>query len=130
MPLTYADFEAATGVDVPAASDDRMPGHAEVSAIITDITMLSYGEFEELTGVTFSDTTARHRSLLWKLVRRRMLYYRRDKVGSTVSEQTAVGTITHGDTLGSSQQLNEDINILVNQINLFSSSMLVGGGYQ
>jgi len=51
MTLTYADFETATGIDVPAASTKQMPGHAEVTAIIADITAATVGEFEELTGI-------------------------------------------------------------------------------
>lgn len=130
MTLTYSDFETATGIDVPATSDDRMPGHAEVTAIIADIVATTVGEFYELTEVEFSETTAKHKRLLWLLVKRRFLQYRRDKVGSVVSQQTPIGSITHGDTLGVSDQLDREINILANQINLFSSSMLTGGGYQ
>ena len=130
MTLTYADFETATGIDVPATSTDHMPGHTETTAIIVDITAATTGEFEELTGVAFSTTTARHKQLLWLLVRRRFIAYRRDRRGSTVTQQTPVGSLTSGDTLGSATQLAEQINMLVNQINIFSSTMLVGGGLQ
>lgn len=130
MTLTYTDFQSATGLTVSTAADDHMPGQTAVTALIADIVAVTSGEFEEVTGVAFSETTASHKRLLWMLVRRRFVYYRRDKRGSTVTQQTPVGSLTSGDTLGSLQQLNDEINILANQLNLFSSSMLVGGGYQ
>jgi hypothetical protein len=130
MPLTYTDFQTATGLSVPATADDHMPSQTSVTSMIADIVAATSGEFEEVTGVAFSESTASHKRLLWMLLRRRFIAYRRDKRGSTVSQQTPVGTITTGDSLGSATQLDTEINILVNQINLFSSSMLVGGGYQ
>ena len=130
MTLTYSDFQTATGIAVPATADDHMPSQTSVTSMIADIVAATSGEFEEVTGVAFAETTASHKRLLWMLLRRRFIDYRRDKRGSTVSQQTPVGTITTGDSLGSSTQLNDSINLLANQINLFSSSMLVGGGYQ
>ena len=128
MTLTYVDFETATGISLPATADDRLPSTTSVTNMITDITT---GEFEEITDVTFSETTASHKRLLWKLVQRRiMVQYRRLRTGSTVSRQTPAGSITYGDSLGSISQLNDEINILANQINLHSSSMITGGGYQ
>jgi hypothetical protein len=130
MTLTYTDFQTATGLSVPTTADDHMPSQSAVTALIADIVVATSGEFEEVTGIAFSETTASHKRLLWLLVRRRFLAYRREKRGSTVTQQTPVGSLTSGDSLGASQQLNDEINILANQLNLFSSSMLVGGGYQ
>lgn len=114
MTLTYSNYQSATGEAIPSSSTDRLPGQTETTAIIADI-VASGGEFEAETGVTFSESSARHKTLLWKLVKRRFVGYRRDMQGTTVSEQTPVGTITKGDSVTSLDQLTAEINVLINR---------------
>jgi len=118
MSLSYSDFQTATGISIPATANKYFPSQTSITSIISNKITATTGEFYTLTDTAFSATTKHHLNLLWLLVKRELVYYRRNNLGSTVSQQTPSGNITFSESLGSLDQLEAQINTLVNKIKL------------